>query len=901
MMKTRLKIKPDGEWLGLDMYDDLPLSVVISQEDITEIGSSSYRYSKTFTIPGTKQNNEIFKGFYSVVGIDFDALTKIECVVENGGAIVFEGFLRMNAVVLTGDYIEYEVYILTELSDFSSEIQGLNLNNLDYQDLDHANDYRNITTSWSYTGGTSGLFDGQILYPLYNYGLIYDDNDNPSFTFGLSGDSSFSGASNSVPEEYFKPSIQLKSVLDRMFSATTYTYESEFFNSDYFKSIYMSLSNTDNIGITREDEDTENRNKFKVLGPDYQLNYRPGPDLVDDASFPLIFNTLDPSGYDPLGSFTLDDDYPGSSSDDYLNYFNVPTSGDYYFNLKFSYIQAFDSLGPTYFRVKAYKSTTPNDIENTGTLFYQTPGTGYAAIAAGYQDANVFFSGALQSNEYVMLYVETELTAGSPSGGFILKSFQDSGELYWDLYTSPSLQGTSNVSVKLQMPEMGASDFFNSLITMFNLTIQKDDVDKVLRIEPWNTYYNDTDRVKKDWTQKIDKGSSIRVEPLDFTLSKDVKWTYESAGDEVLGKYYEDNFDNIFGNKVYTASSNILTGEQELSIPFRPFPTNTITGTDYVVMGRTCKVDDNGLEKPVGGDPHLFFWVGNRYMYKNDNGTGEGSWYLQSGGTAVEWTTYPAVNHLSRLENIDSSEFSDLNFRPYWDFFVSNNDRINPYSSFNLYSSYWKDYIDNLYSNEARRLEGRFYLEPKDIGDIKLNDKIFIKDNYWRIEKIEDADLINPKMTEVSLLKEMSGFYEKSSPAPDYTNNPTPNQSYPAPSVNVLNWYFENLLGAYSINITNPNLIVRQVSTSNTIVNTSSYGSGSASIFAGDLRFICGFTYENNGGSINNLQITFGSSSGDDGYGVLQIPQPGVNNYYELDITRYFPASGNLYATISTY
>lgn len=895
-MKTRLKIRPDSQWLGLDMYEDLPVSVVISQEDITEIGSSAYKYSKTFTLPGTKHNNEVFSGFYSVVGIDFDALTKIECVVENGGNIIFEGFLRLNAVIMTGDYIEYEVYILTEISDFSSEIQALSLRQLDYQDLDHENNYDNITQSWEYTGGTSGLFNGQILYPFYNYGLIYDSNDNPSFTFGLSGDSAFTGTTNSVPEEYFKPSIQLKSVLDRLFSATTYTYESEFFNTDYFKSIYMSLSNTDEIGVSREDEETENRNKFKVLASD-NLYYTYD---ANDKRKPLVFNTLDPDGYDPLGSFTLDNDFPGSSSDDYLNYFNVPTAGDYYFNLRFRYFNQTGQNFPTYFRVKAYKSTTPNNIDNTGTLFYQTPGSGYAALGTS-QEANVFFSGALSSDEYVSLYVEFIDTAGFPDGGLTIVGPNGEGNAWWDLYTAPTLQGTTNVSMRLQMPDISAPDFFSSLTKMFNLTIQKDEVDKVLRIEPWNVYFNDTDRAKIDWSDKLDKDSSIRVEPLDFDLSKDVRWTYESAGDEVLGKYYEDNFDNIFGNKLYTSSSNILTGEQELSIPFRPFPTNTITGSEYVIMGRTCKVDDNGLEKPVAGEPHLFFWNGNRYMYQNDTGSGQGSWFLSSGGTQVEWNTYPAVHHLSDLGNLQGIEFSDLNFRPYWDFFVSNNDVVNPYSSFSLYNTHWQDYINNLYSSEARRLEGRFYLEPKDIGELKLNDKIFVKDNYWRIEKVEDADLVNPKLTEVSLFKELGGFYDKLPPAPDYSNKPTPNQSYPSPSTNTLYWYFENLLGAYSINITEPELEIRQVSTSSTLVNTFAFGSGSVGFYSGDLRIIAGFTYRNYGGSINNLEITFGSSSGDDSYGRLAIPQPGDNTYYELDITQYFPASGNLYATIDTY
>lgn len=898
MMNTRLKIRPDNQWLGLDMYDDLPLSVVISQEDVSELGSSSFRYSKTFTLPGTKNNNQIFSGFYSVVGIDFDALTKIECVVEEGGNIIFEGFLRLNAVVLTDDYIEYEVYILTEVSDFSSEIQGLNLNDLSFQDLDHENNYDNITTSWEYTGGTSGLFEGQILYPFYNYGLIYDSNDNPSFEFALSGANSFSGASNSVPEEYFKPSIQLKSLVDRIFSATSYNYVSNFFDSDYFKSIYMSLSNTDEIGVIREDDDTENRNKFKVYS-DRTVAYTYNQ---NDLRKPVIFNTLNPDGYDPLNAFTLDNDFPNSSPDDYQNYFNVPTTGDYYFNLKFTYAQNTSQYAPTFFRIKAYKSTSPNNIDQTGSLFYQTPGTGYAAISAA-QDANVFFSGgSLNSNEYVGLYIEIINTAGAPFGGVQLIGYKfDSPGTMWDLYTSPSLQGTTNVDLKLQMPEISCSDFMNSMIKMFNLTIEKDETEKVLKIEPWNTYYNEPDRVVKDWTDKLDKSTSIRIEPLDFNLSKDVKWTYESAGDAKLGKYYEDNFDNIFGNKVFTAPSNILTGEQVLDIAFSPFPTNTIPGSDYVIMGETFKLDDNGLKQPEATKPHLFFWVGNRFMWKNQNQTGQGSWYLSSGGTQVEWNTYPAVNHLSQLNNVESNEISDLNFRNYWDFFISNNTTVNPYGSFNLFNSFWNEYIQNVYSNESRRLKGRFYLEPKDVGDIELNDKIYVKDNFWRVEKIEDADLINPKLTTVSLLKEITGFYDKQPPSPTYENNPTPNQSYPSPSTNTLNWYFENNLGAYSNNITSPELEIIQVSTSYTILNTFSFGSGSVGFYSGDLRIIAGFTYRNISGSINNLEITFGPTSGDDSYGRLSIPQPSDNAYYELDITRFFPASGNIYATIDTY
>jgi len=892
-MDTTLKIRPNNAWVGLDIYEDLPISVVITQDDITDIGGGGYQYSKTFTIPGTKHNNKIFEGFYSFVGVDFNPLTKVECVVESGGAVIFEGFLRLNAVLQTGDYNEYEVYILSAVSDFSSELQALTLKDLDYQDLSHENDYDTIVQSWEYSGGTTGLFNGQILYPLYNYGLIYDDNDNPSFSFSTTGSTAFTGNTNPVPVEYFKPSIQLKSVVDRIFSATTYSYNSDFFNSDYFKSIYMSLANDGEIGVIR-DEETENRNVFKVYasGPlNYYYNYD-----SNDNRYPLVFNTLDPDGYDPLNSYTLDNDFPGTSPDFYRNYFNVPTAGDYAFNLKFGYFNLAAYGGyPNYFRIKVYKSKNPQvDI---GTLVYQTPGSGYAALNVR-QEANVFFNFTLEADDFISVFMDFIDTAGVPDS---VRLIGPNGEGYvvMDLYDSPTLLGSTNVNMTLQMPDLSASEYMESLIKMFNLTIEKDEVNQVLNIEPWNVYFNETGRTQSDWTQKLNMNETIRVEPFDFDLSKDVVFTYQSAGDRVLGKYYEETFKNIFGSRTEVSSSNILTGEQRLEIPFTSFPTNTIDGSSNIIMGQTFKRDDNGLEKPYASDPSIFFWTGNRYFYNDKSFAEPISWYMSSGLTSVEQTTYPCVSHLSRLAEVSSNEISDLNYRPYWDFFQTENDRVQPWSSYTLYTSFWQEYIQSIYSIESRRLSGKFYLEPKDIGEIKLNDKIFVKNNFWRIESIEDADLVNPSLVKVKLVKELGGFYDKQPPAPEYIT--TPNQAYPPPYTNTLSWYFENQLGSYAPNITIPNFELRQVSPPITLVNTSSYGSGSVSIYPGTIRSILSFTYQNILGSINNLEITFGTSSGDDSYGILQIPQPGDNVSYELDVSNYIPASGNFYATINTY
>jgi hypothetical protein len=173
----------------------------------------------------------------------------------------------------------------------------------------------------------------------------------------------------------------------------------------------------------------------------------------------------------------------------------------------------------------------------------------------------------------------------------------------------------------------------------------------------------------------------------------------------------------------------------------------------------------------------LFFWVGNRYAYKDKFKQVQGSWYLSSGTTQIEQNTYPCVSHLSSLDIQIPDLVSDLNFGSTWDFFGNYNNLPVQFTPYNLYNVFWEDYVENIYSSETRRLTGRFLLRPLDIYETSLTDKIFVKDSFYRIEKINEADLTDNKLTECSLIKELGGYYKVTPPAPYYTIEP--NAPYP--------------------------------------------------------------------------------------------------------------------------
>jgi len=365
----------------------------------------------------------------------------------------------------------------------------------------------------------------------------------------------------------------------------------------------------------------------------------------------------------------------------------------------------------------------------------------------------------------------------APATGGVIDPF-----LRWDLYSSPSLAGTQLVDMKLGVSDLESVEFFKAIITMFNLVIVQDEPNKTIRIEPYNTYYDETLRVERDWTEKLDLKTSYKIEPLSFELSKELQFTYTKGSEEYLNKLWEDSYNFNYGRMKYVSNSNLLTGVQEYEIPFAALPTSGLTGAPNFIIPMVYRelITENAVsQSPYASKPHIFFWTGNRYAYTDSTKQQQNDWWLLSGGTAVRQTTYPCVSHLSSLDIYDNNYVSDLNFSFSTDFFFFDNPFPVQATPYTLYNSFWRDYIENTYSNETKRLTGKFYLEPIEVYQTKLTDKIFVKDSFYRIEKLNDANLIEPQFTDVSLIKERGGYYQVIPPAPYYFL--TPNQPYPGP------------------------------------------------------------------------------------------------------------------------
>ena len=764
-MDTSLILYLDGIWKRVDLYEDIPISVVIQELDINALDSRKSPYSKQFVIPNTSNNAIVFEHYFEVNGIEFNPLTKVQCVVQYRGTDIFTGLLRLSAVINNPDYTDYEVFIMGQVGDFASEIRNLTLQDLQWDDLQHELTYSAITQSWeAKNNDVDGLFGGKVLYPMINYGLPYQGT-TPAYTYTFDEPYSFDQSTHAVPEYVWKPSIRVREVIDRIFARTGYEIKSDFFDTDYFKSIYMDTFQNGKLGVDVASGVT-NQNIFKTyMRPNTVITYgSPG-------QRPLNFQTFRGDGYDPLNNFRLG---PGvSSSIDpptppfNTNYFRVPFPGNYSWNFRFNYDDNNVCGGDIYFQIFARKST---DLATLDTAPPFAVSELYNLPTCGAQESvNWFFTGNCGTGEYVRLYIN--FGNSTPQNQLRLLPYNEYGVTseapMWDLYSSPDLAGTQLVDIRLGLQQINCIDFIKAMITLFNLVVVQDEVSQSLIIEPFNWYYNEADRVEKDWTQKLDLNSSYRVEPLSFDLPKELNFTYTQGSEEYLNKIFEDANKYQYGRYKYTSTNNILTAEQTYEIPFAATPTTVVNGADNFIIPAVYRELNNQLQ-PYSNKPHLFFWAGNRFAYKDEFRQVQGSWYLSSGATPVEITTYPCASHLSSLDIQIPDLVSDLNFGSTFDFFGNYNPFPVQFTQFNLWNLYWDDYVSNNYSNETRRLTGRFYLKPIDIYDTSLTDKIFVKDSFYRIELINEADLTNYKLTECSLIKERGGYYKVIPPAPYY-------------------------------------------------------------------------------------------------------------------------------------
>ena len=703
-MKVQLIANKNGDAFYLDL-NDVSIKANYSTIEIQDITKRKSENTQGFTLPFTSTNNKFFSHFYNVnASGDFDVNARIKASVNVDTVQVIDGYLQLMSVNSTTQ--TYDVVVLGEVANIVKSLGIQNLTDLDLSQYNHAYTRANVYASWDgatvYDNGSTG---DEILYPIIDYGTGLD-KIAVDFT------------NDRLSTDKLKPAFKVQTLFYKILNSLGYSINSSFLGSDtFFTKQYMTLAGKVK---TLENEQTDGFRVYTDTGSTrvYDNNVDVIPFLIDNPS--VISEAYDING-----------NYNTNAADPDDSFYDVPANGYYRFKVLLYYAPANVPTGnPDTYRFKLHlkhlnssgtydllKQVTVTVDSSPGVVEFITP----SFILQDTKEVYFFFEDLTGAAAYIDInygsYVQLLEAPGQKTGTIV------------DLSSDNTL-----------LPKVKQVDFLTSIISRYNLVIEKDKDDpSKLNIEPAQDYFDSG--TSKDWSNKIDEDKNIVIKPthefqydsLNLTDLEDKDWMCTEWQDTTKTNYgsFQLDFSNDFTN------GNPL----EIKSIFSGFPTFNAGGIRMAQLFRW----DNDTTQFTETKPKLFYYSGKKSCppYR---------FYTETGASDFDYKhEYPFCSTFSMTGTTITSTDIDIRFKSVQCYGESA--LITTPTQNDTYAKCWAAYINSIYNPDARILTANFKLDAVDIANFNYNDKIFVKDSYYRVNKIKSYAIGKDISTQVELIK----------------------------------------------------------------------------------------------------------------------------------------------------
>ncbi len=725
MIQLKVYANPDKlEQFWIDLYETEPIKLTLSIEDITSTDATS-TYSKAFKVPGTRKNAEFFKNSFDVDGILYDVTVKKPAEILVDGVEFKEGNVRLQKVFLNTelDRYDYELLFLGETRDFSAAIGEAGLCELDMPDLigDENGDTLtliDVVESWKAWYGpdptgtatlTTGLHNGNIIYPLIDHGNTYNDSGNVEQTriaLDQGTEPHFTKQNEGIGIDRLKPMIRAKRIVDQIFANAGYTYSSEFFDSPLFHQIYISaFGNEATVVYDAADGGTNSSNTAY------------GDNLIDTQSATLVNN---PNPSDGL-SFPNNQVNAGGNFNPGGTTYEIKAPGDYTFVAECyyeGYTETSDyGQNPVPANLRLYNYT------QNSSIWQSFPGNGQTLQLTFTQNTS---AGNFIVGDKIGLIVDPQ-----------------SSYLDYDIVTNVKFAVTSAPGKYVPSNGLECSykqiDFIKDILTAFRLVLAPDPKDpKNFIVEPWQTYINSGDVY--DWSKKLVENKDVTIEPVFFSQSDVIKFDMQPGGD-YTNIYHKQAYSENYGYLEFDSGNELLKGKRDVKLNgIAPtemvLPEGAVTGDEiFIPQLHTHSAEDTGLQHlPLKVKTRMLFYNGKKdFVHPNNSGGPADTWYIDN----VSFDIYPQVSPYQEWpiqpQTLNLNWANDIQ---YWGQIPGYNG-----NGSTLYSDYWSRYISSLYNKYSRRVTAYFVLNNIDLNAFSFDDTIFVNGTYYRPEKIIDVEV----------------------------------------------------------------------------------------------------------------------------------------------------------------
>jgi hypothetical protein len=359
------------------------------------------------------------------------------------------------------------------------------------------------------------------------------------------------------------------------------------------------------------------------------------------------------------------------------------------------------------------------------------------------------------------------------------------------------MSGGLNGQVQMyhNMPDMTQADFVKDLVNRFNLIIQTDpDNEKLLLIEPYQDYINAGST--QYWTDKLDVSKEQVIRPTNELQSKVLKFG-DLEDEDILNKRYKDIYNTVYGTYIENRRNDFANDEFNNFSVFAPFIAqgigqwdgNTINGSlpnPNVALAYLFKAEQGEPRSPLETmKPRLFYYSGTPIDITGENpNTGNAfdfniysNQFLETGDATTTNNKFPLClqYNLDTLGSVtaDTKLLNWTWYSPNFNTGFTFNYFGMTYSEHGFYTDYWAQYINEIYSDEARIMECYLNLDPVDIrrfAGTGFQDVYYIKNTLWRIISVDNYLVGGNKSTKVTLLKVIEKLTNDCGAIPTFTN-----------------------------------------------------------------------------------------------------------------------------------
>tara|TARA_Y100000385_G_scaffold44500_1_gene41243 strand:+ start:651 stop:2891 length:2241 start_codon:yes stop_codon:yes gene_type:complete len=726
----------DGNYQQIEMFSDETITITSKIQDARDISKVFTDFTKTFTIPASKENNKVFQHWYNYnIDNGFDNRIKKDALLEINYSPYKKGKIQLDSVNLKSNKpYSYSVVFYgntVNLKDLLGDDELSLLEDLD----DYTHDYTSTNVK---TGLQSGLSSGKIIYPLiaHTKRFYYDSAQS---TPNYDGNLYYNTTQNNIGLNFddLKPAIKCMTIVEAIEAKYGISFTRDFFNEtsgSAFSNLFLWLS----------------RNKGPVGGDENQ-----------EEELSRICGAWGFSSGD-LGFNISGDTWTVSTSGHTRRYdaqLTITTAGA---NQSIPYtVKAVDYVTGNTLAQLALGSGASRDF--TVQLISTFDLVNYKIKWIVESNTSLSFTPTLNMTEYI-LDPSTQIPTGTNTAVFNIGG------------TGASIATTGEIIITDNVPKIKNIDFLTGLFKMFNLTAYYiDDASDAdfgkIYVDTLDNFYadaiNNPSSGNYDISSMIDVGNTNVDAPINYT---GIDFNYEEPS-TLLAINHKEQFNDIFGDErarisgidegeIYSVDTpfehmkfeRLIDKNQTGTSPYSdtitddypaPYITDILWGysADGDFESKTDVTPATGNYSPVLTKPLVFYAVQEIGL---SSGTGI-KWI--SDGTPVDITQYYRPSNTNEDEDASTAPAFTINFDNETDEWNLTDYNINTNS---LFKKFYANYVDSLFDPKKRMYKVKAYLTTEVFINMRLNDRLIINNRAFTINSIK-TNLKN-ELSEIELL-----------------------------------------------------------------------------------------------------------------------------------------------------